>query len=89
MRRERHLRHRAQIIDPVQMWVERCRVVAAQQEVNRVGLARAQRVCEGFTDPGGSSGGAQRVEVADLVQSDVAFDVFSELDGVACEGGSS
>ena len=38
MRRERHLRHRAEIVDPVQVRVERRRVVAAEQEVDGVRL---------------------------------------------------
>ena len=45
-------------------------------------MPRAQRLGEGAADPGCSRGWAQRVMVADLVQSDVALDVLGELHGV-------
>ena len=58
-------------------------VVPTNEEVDGVRLARAQGLGEGAPDPGCGCRGAQGVEIADLVQSDVAFDEFGELEGVA------
>lgn len=90
MRRKRHTRHRPQIIQPIQMrlaLLSRLGVVPAQEEVDRVRVPGAEGLCERAADPGRGGLGAEGVDVADLVEAEVAFDVFCEVDGVACIGG--
>ena len=86
MRSERHLADRAEVVEPVQMRAARRRVVPAHEHVDRVRLAGAERVREGAPDPRRCRRGTQGIEVADLVEPDVALDEFSKLDCVACVG---
>lgn len=83
MRRKRHLDDRAQIIDPVQIGRVLCEVVPANEQVDRVRVPGSERFCEGTTDPGCRGRRAERVEMADLVQPNVAFDELCKLDRVA------
>lgn len=77
-----HLYECAEIVYPVEVGRIRRDVVTAEEQVDGVGLARAQRLCERAADPRRGGRRAQGVGVADLVQADVAFDVFRELHGV-------
>lgn len=82
MRRKRNCGHRAQIVDPEQVRVVLARVVPADEQLDVVRIARAKRVCDSASDPGGSAVRSEGVVIADLVQAQVAFDVFGELDSV-------
>lgn len=83
MRTECHGRDRPEVVDPVQMRRVSARVVASNEEVDRIGLPGSEGLCEGTTDPGCGGEGAKGVRVADGVEADVALDVFGELHGVA------
>lgn len=59
-----HGAERAEVVDPVQRRLRRRRVVPAEEEVDRVGLARPERRGELGADPRGGRGRAQRDVVA-------------------------
>ena len=81
---ERYGGHRPQIIDPVQFRLMGSEIVPRHQQVNGIRRSGSQRVCELATNPGGGRWGRKGVGVADLGEADVAFDVFGELDRIAC-----
>jgi hypothetical protein len=81
---KRHGDHRAQIVDPVQLWLMSREIVPRHEQVDRVRRSGAQRVRQLPANPGGRGRGWKRVGVADMGQTDVAFDVLGELDGIAC-----
>ena len=81
---KRHRGHRAEIVDPIQVRRLVRRVESADEEVDGVRRARAQRLCHRPTYPRRSRLWAQRIEVADVVESDVSLDVLGKLDRVAC-----
>lgn len=82
MRRERHLGQRAKIVDPVEVLLVGGDVEPADEQVDRIRLPRAQALRERSPDPRGGGEGPEGVRVADLVQAEVAFDVFRELNRV-------
>ena len=81
---KRHRGHSAEIVDPVQVRRLVRRVESADEQVDGVRRARAQRLCQRPTYPRRSRLWTQRIEVADVVESDVSLDVLSKLDRVAC-----
>lgn len=83
MGRERYLTQRAQIINPIQPRLLIRRIVSTQENVHRVRVTRTDGLGQGTTDPGCGCAWAEGVEMTDLEETDVAFDVFCELDGVA------
>lgn len=62
-------------------------IVPRHEQVNCVRRSGTQRVCQLAANPGGGRGGREGVGVADLGKTDVAFDVFGELDRIACMPG--
>lgn len=81
---KRHRGHSAEIVDPVQVRRLVSRVKSADEEVDRVGGARAQRFCQRPAYPRRGRLWTQRMEVADVVEPDVSLYEFGELDGVTC-----
>lgn len=67
------------VVDPVQCWLVRNRVVASQQQVHRVGSSRSQRSCQLSSDKVGGGSRRQLHVVPHRVQLDVCLDVFGKL----------
>ena len=84
MRGEWYGSHRAQIIDPVELRLVSGEIVPRHEQVNGIGRSGTQRVCELAANPGGGRRRWKGIGVADLCETDVTFDVFGELDGIAC-----
>ena len=78
-----HFGHSGEVIQPVEMWGVGCGVVSPNEKVDRVWPARAQGVREGTANPRRGRGRTKSIGVADLVETDVAFDVLRELHSVA------
>ena len=83
MGRKRHLHHGSQVIYPVQTRFVLGRIVSAEEQIDGIGMARPQAFRQGAAYPGGGCRRTKRIHVADLIQTNVALDVFCELNGIA------
>ena len=83
----RHLRRARKIVQPVQTRLLGDGIDAAEQQVDRVRMFRAQRAGELAADERRQRGRAQLGLVAHAVEGDVGLDEFGELHGVACFAG--
>ena len=59
-------------------------IVPRHEQVNGVRRPGTQRVREFTANPEGSRRGREGVGVTNLCEADVPFDVFGELNGIAC-----
>lgn len=69
-----------QVVDPEELGLVGNGVVAAEEEIDRVGIARAEGFGEFGAHKRGSFGGSETIGIAHAVQLDVGLHVFGELD---------
>lgn len=77
-----HRQSVGQIIDVRQQWTIRL-VVASDQHVHLIGIARSQIVGQVLSGEIGSRFGRQFITIAHLVEQNVLGDVLNELHGIA------
>ena len=65
------------------MWCVKFSVVTAEEKVDGIRLSGTEGLGDGSTNPRCRCGWAKGVEVANLVETDVAFNIFCELYRIA------
>jgi len=65
------------------MWCMKSSVVTAEEKVDGIRFSGTEGLGDRPTDPRRGCGRAKRVEIANLVEADVAFDIFCELYRIA------